>query len=157
MIINDNFDTNNNNDFYYEPSLLNRKRIQRAFYGKFKYFKEFNQDDAYFFDIIPKRLGSSGMNFIFTDLVKGNNNNLYVFTTSSLLLMSTNIEVYNIIYYFYIKSVNFKNNQICITYNQNIDGRDNFIFNVENNIIAQKVCRILIEETAKNKDNFNDI
>lgn len=97
------------------------------------------------------------MNFIFTDLVKGNNNNLYIFTTSSLLMMSKNIEVYNIIYYFYIKSVNFKNNQICITYNQNIDGRDNFIFNVENNIIAQKVCRILIEETAKNKDNFNDI
>ena len=29
--------------------------------------------------------------------------------------------------------------------------------NAENNIIAQNVCRILIEETAKNKDNFNDL
>ena len=72
-------------------------------------------------------------------------------------MMTANIEVYNTIYYFYIKSVNYQNNQVCITYNQIIDGKGNFIFYAENNIIAQNVCRILIEETAKNKDNFNDI
>ena len=97
------------------------------------------------------------MKFIFTNLVKGSNNNLYVFTNSALLMMSTNVEVYNTIYYFYIQNVNWKNNQIFINYNQNIDGRNYCQFNVENENIAKKVCNILIEETAKNKDNFNDI
>ena len=145
-----------NNDLY-DESQFNRKRIKRAFYGKFKYFKEFNQDDAYYFDIIPQRLRNTGMKFIFTNLVKGSNNNLYVFTNSALLMMSTNVEVYNTIYYFYIQNVNWKNNQIFINYNQNIDGRNYCQFNVENENIAKKVCNILIEETAKNKDNFNDI
>ena len=154
--INDIFPEENNNEFL-EEQLIYRKRSKRAFYGKFKYFKEFNQDDAYYFDIIPKKLNNTGMTFIFTNLVKGSSNNLYVFTNSSLLMMSTNIEVYNTIYFFYIANVSWKNNQILINYNQNIDGRNYCQFNVENDNVAEKVCSILIEETAKNKDNFNDI
>ena len=134
-----------------------RKRSKRAFYGKFKYFKEFNQDDAYYFDLIPKKINNNGMKFIFTNFLKGSNNNIYVFTDSAFLIMTTNVEVYNTIYYFYISNVNWRNNQIFINYNQNIDGNNFYQFYVENSNFAQKLCNILIEETAKNKDNFNDI
>ena len=145
------------NELSYDNQKFNRKRIQRAFYGKFKYFKAFNQDDAYYFDIIPQRLSNTGMQFIFTNLVKGSNTNLYVFTNSALLMMTANIEVYNTIYYFCIANVNWNNNQIYINFNQNIDGRNYLNFCVENENVAHIVCNILMEETAKNKDNFKDI
>ena len=153
----DNYEDESINNEIYNEEQYNRKRIQRAFYGKFKYFKEFNQDDAYYFDLIPKRLNHTGMQFIFTNLVIGSKNNLYVFTNSALLMMTSNVEVYNTIYYFYIQNVERNNNQILINYNQNIDGRNYYQFQAENEKIAQNVCSILIEETAKNKDNFNDI
>ena len=146
-----------NMDEIYDPEQFIRKRKQRAFYEKFKYFKEFNEDDAYYFDMIPKKLGNTGILFIFTNLIRENNNNLYVFTTSALLMMSSNFEVYNIIYYFCVDNVNRNHNQVNIKFNQSIDGRFGFEFNAENEEIANRVCNILIEETAKNKDNFNDI
>ena len=140
-----------------DDQIYNRKRLPRAFYGKFRYFKEFNADDAQYFDLIPKRLSNTGMKFIFTNLVKGKNNNLYVFTNSMLLMLSSNIEIFNTIYYYYIANTQWKYNEIYIQYNQNIDGRNFCRFKVENESMAQKICNILIEETAKNQDNFNDI
>ena len=150
---NDIEEINNN----YGQEYNNRKRNKRAFYGKFKYFKEYNEDDAYYFDLIPQKLYHTGMKFIFTNLIKGSETNLYIFTTSSLLMMTSNFEIYNTIYYFYISHVKWKDNQIIINYNQIIDGNNFCQFYVENPNIAQKVYNILIEETAKNKDNFKDI
>ena len=147
---------NNNNDDYKKED---RKRMKRAFYGKLQFFKEFNQDDAYYFDLIPKRLNNYNMKCIFTNLIKGSENNLYVFTTNSLLMMSTNIEIYNTIYYYYIdiNNILWNNNEIFIKFNQNIDGRTYCQFKVENPKVAEKVCTILKEEALRNKDNFNDI
>jgi hypothetical protein len=144
-------------DEIYDEKTYKRKRRQRAFYEKFKYFKEFNDDDAYYFDMIPKKIGNFGIQFIFTNLVKGSINNIYIFTNSALLMMSSNFEVYNTIYYFCIDKVNWRGNSIVINYNQNIDGMNCCEFKVENEKVANRVCNILIEETAKNKDNFNDI
>ena len=147
---------NNHHDDYVKEE---RKRMRRPFYGKLQYFKEFNKDDAYYFDLIQKGLNDYNMKIFFTNLVKGSENNLYVFTTSSLLMMSTNVEIYNTIYYYYIDINNIlrNNNEIFIKYNQNIDGRTYCQFKVENPQVAEKVCTILKEEAVRNKDNFNDI
>ena len=159
-------DQNNNNDdnseeYIYRESLddqlYNRKRPQRAFYGKFRYYKEFKEDDAYYFDLIPKKLQNTGMNFIFTNLVKDKSNNLFVFTNSLLIILSNNFEIYSTIYYYYIANAYWKNNTIYIQYNQIIDGGNSYQFNVESESLAQIICNILIEETAINHDNFNDL
>ena len=154
---NDQINSNENNYNKYKNE--KRKRLQRPFYGKLQYFKEFNQDDAFYFDLIQKRQNNFNMKFNFTNLVKGSENNIYIFTTSSLLMMSTNIEIYNTIYYYYIdiNNIFWKNNEIYIKFNQNIDGRDYCQFKVENAKVAEKVCTILKEEAFKNIDNFYDI
>ena len=133
-----------------------RLRIPRAFYGKFRYFKEFNQDHAYYFDLIPKKFQNNSMNFIFIDLIKTNNNNLYVFTNMSLILMTTYMEVNNIIYYFYIEEVKLDRNIIYIKYNQPIDGNLYFQLKEQNEVIAKKIAQKLYD-ISKNKDDFNDV
>ena len=154
---------NFNNDFYMEGEIggnnninqLERRRIQRAFYGKFKYFREFNQDHAYYFDLIPKKLSNLNMNFVFIDLLRGKNNNLYVFTNLSLILMSTYFEVYNVIYYFYIAEVKLDKNIIYIKYNQNIDGSFSYQISEKDEYLAKIIAQKL-EDFSKNKDDFND-
>ena len=133
-----------------------RIRIPRAFYGKFRYFKEFNKDHAFYFDLIPKKMSNNSMNFVFIDLIITNNNNLYVFTNMSLILMNTYMEVYNVIYYFYIEEVKFDRNTIYIKYNQPIDGNLYFQFKEQNEIIAKKIAQKL-DDISKNKDDFNDV
>ncbi len=154
---------NFNNDFYMEGEIegnnnlnqMERRRIQRAFYGKFKYFREFNQDHAYYFDLIPKKLSNLNMNFVFIDLLKGKNNNLYVFTNLSLILMSTYFEVYNVIYYFYIAEVKLDKNIIYIKYNQNIDDSLSYQISEKDEYLAKIIAQKL-EDFSKNKDDFND-
>ena len=157
--LNDEKPSSNKNKYNNGYEKEERKRMKRPFYGKLQYFKEFNEDDAKYFDLIQKTLNNYNMNFIFTNLVKGSETNLYVFTNSCLLMMSTNIEVYNTIDYYYIdiNNILLNNNEIFIKFNQNIDGRTYCQFKVENPQIAQKICSILKEEALRNKDNFNDI
>ena len=156
---------NNNNDdnseeYIYRESLddqlYNRKRPQKDFYYKFRYYKEFKQDDAYYFDLIQKKLQNTGMNFIFTNLVKDKSKDLFVFTNFLLIILSNNFEIYSTIYY-YIANVSWKNKAIYIQYNQIIDGGNSFQFSVESERLAQITCNIIIEETATNHDNFNDL
>ena len=151
----DEDENNNNNNINLNSNPAERRRIQRAFYGKFKYFKEFNQDHAYYFDLIPNKLSDLNMNFIFIDLLRGNNYNLYVFTNVSLILMTTYMEVYNIIYYFYIAEVKLDKNIIYIKYNQNIDGNSFFQFKEQNEMLAGKIAEKL-DFISKNRDDFND-
>ena len=131
-----------------------RLRIPRAFYGKFRYFKEFNQDHAYYFDLIPKKIKNDSMNYTFLDLIKANNYNLYVFTNKSLILMKTYMEVNNIIYYSYIEEVKLDRNIIYIKYNQPIDGNLYFQLKEQNEVIAKKIAQKLYD-ISKNKDDFN--
>ena len=140
---------------YEEENKFERRRIPRAFYGKFRYFREFNQDHAYYFDLIPKKMKNPSMNYIFIDLIKANNYNLYVFTNMSLILMTTYMEVYNVIYYFYIAEVKLDKNTIYIRYNQQIDGNSFFQFKEPNAVLAQKIAQKL-DDFSKNKDDFND-
>ena len=151
---NSNFEVPKEEDYNYVNE-NERKRIQRAFYGKYKYFKEFNQDHAYYFDLIPKRISNSSIDFIFIDLLRGINNTLYVFTNMSLVLMTTEIEVYNIIYYFYIAEVILDKNIVYIRYNQNIDGNSFFQLNAHDEILAKIIAQKL-DDISKNKDDFND-
>ena len=134
---------------------MKRKRIPRAFYGKFKYFKEFNQDSAYYYDKINSQF-KNGFNFIFDNLIKGNDT-IYVFTDSCLMIMNINADLINEIYYFYIDKAYNQQNVINVKYNQVIDGNTNYLIKLENNAIADRVAQILNEETSKNRDNINDI
>ena len=95
------------------------------------------------------------MNFVFIDLLRGKNNNLYVFTNLSLLLMSTYFEVYNVIYYFYIAEVILDKNIIYIKYNQNIDGSFSYQISEKDEYLAKIIAQKL-EDFSKNKDDFND-
>ena len=147
--------TNTENDFD-DDNKYERRRIPRAFYGKFRYFKEFNQDHAYYFDLIPKKIKNDSMNYTFLDLIKANNYNLYVFTNKSLILMKTFMEVNNIIYYSYIEEVKLDKNTINIKYNQPIDGNLYFQLKEQNEVIAKKIAQKLYD-ISKNKDDFNDV
>ena len=147
--------TNTENDFD-DDNKYERRRIPRAFYGRFRYFKEFNHDHAYYFDLIPKKIKNDSMNYTFLDLIKANNYNLYVFTNKSLILMKTYMEVNNIIYYFYIEEVKLDKNIINIKYNQPIDGNLCFQFKEQNEVLAKKIAQKL-DDFCKNKGDFNDI
>ena len=95
------------------------------------------------------------MNFVFIDLLRGTNNNLYVFTNISLILMSNYIEVYNIIYYFYIEEIKLDKNIIEIKYNQNIDGTLDYQIKEQDEYLAKIIAQKL-QDFSKNKDDFND-
>ena len=96
------------------------------------------------------------MNYIFIDLLKGNNYNLYVFTNMSLILMSTYMEVYNVIYYFYVDEIKLDRNTIYVKYNQQIDGNFFFQFKEQDENVAKNVAQKL-DDFSKNKDDFNDM
>ena len=153
---NNNYEIEEDENDINEVNKFQRRRIPRAFYGKFYYFREFNQDHAYYFDLIPKKLSNPSMNYIFIDLLKGNNYNLYVFTNMSLILMSTYMEVYNVIYYFYVDEVKLDRNTIYVKYNQQIDGNFFFQFKEQDENVAKNVAQKL-DDFSKNKDDFNDM
>ena len=171
QIVNDNFDdfdenknknNKNNKNIKYGNNIIDnnnsqliRKRIPRAFYGKFKYFKEFNQDDAYYYEKINSQL-QKGYSLIFDNFIMGNNE-IYVFSASSLMVMNKNANLINEIYYYYIDKAYNQQNMIIVNYNQEIEGKTRCMIKLDNDNIADKVAQILNEETSKNRDNFNDI
>ena len=101
------FDSNikKNNNIIFDEEQFNRKRLPRAFYEKFKYFKEFNKEHAMYLDLIQQKFNSIKMQFIFNNLVK-EKNNIFVFTNISLLMITNEFDIYNTFDYFYIENVN---------------------------------------------------
>ncbi len=66
------------------------------------------------------------------------------------------MEVYNIIYYFYVAEVKWNKNMVYIRYNQIIDGNSYFQFKEQNETLASIVAKKL-DDFSKNKDDLNDV
>ena len=135
-----------------------RKREVRPFYGKFKYYKEYNKSDA----IIIKNIFSNSKNAILKKYyplkIIEEKNHFYLFTTISMLYM--NSVKYQILWnvdYFAIKSVTVVDNKVIVLYNQKIDNFESGSFQCEKKEIAREVAETLNEEVLKNKEYINEL
>jgi hypothetical protein len=155
-VINIFFSQKKNNNNMIDNDQLISKRLPRAFYDKFKYFKEFNEEHSNYLYLLHESIHNMKIELNFTNLVQ-EKNIIFIFTNVFLLMMTKDLEIYNTIYYYYIGKVSCSSNKINIDYNQIIDGSNFYQIIVDNNDIAKKIHLILNDEIMKNKDNFNDL
>ena len=128
-----------------------RIRYPRAFYGKYKYYKNYDYNDAKYFDILEKRFDLEKSGLYLTNIIKGNKN-LFVFTNYKFLVfeeINLNILI-NLEYIFIDRTAVDKNNLII---HLNKKGKEKYngellSLDCENNINAQNIS-ILIDEQNK--------
>ena len=144
---NNNFDNLNSNRF----------RLKRAFYGKFQYFKEYFQQDAFFIDAIYTRHKYLKNSYYPLRLIYGFKQ-LYFFTNISLLIID--YKTYNILkelHYFYIKDSKADKSEVTIEFSQKIDKKDNYVIKCEDETYANNISNSLNEEIINNKEEAIDI
>ena len=140
----------------YEPK--KRKREIRPFYGKFKFFREFNDTDA---TLIKKTLlknKSFMMGQYYPIKIIKDNDSFYFFT--NLAMFNINSLNYNInwnVDYFIIKNAEAVDNRVKVFYNQKIEDYASCSFKCQNDKTAKEVAETLNEETLKSKDNKYEI
>ena len=147
----------NDDDDKYKNAQKNRFRMPRVFYGKFKYFKEYSEEEA----ILIKNTFHVNKNlktYCPTRIIKGNKE-FYLFTTISMLnINKTNYELNWNIDYYYIKTIEIIDKfKIKINYNQEIDSKTSCMFACENEEIAKSVAQCLKEEKINNKDKIFEL
>ena len=130
-----------------------RMRPPRAFYGKYKYFKIYDKEDANYINILEKKFNFSEKEDYCNELIK-EENTLYLFTYFDLLILNKkNIQIIYKISFSYIEKVIKNQNEINIylnekgkkAYNGNI-----IHFQCENIVIAEKVSKILNDKFRYN-------
>jgi hypothetical protein len=143
-------------DDSYKGTVL-RIREPRAFYGKFKYFKDFNKDDA----VLIKNFYKMNTHFKFKYFplkVINNSNEFFLFTTLSLFCV--NKKIFGIkfyIDYFMIKEANSNEKKVQVFYNQTIDSHNSCEFDCENEKSAQDISQAINEEIINNKENYLEV
>ena len=127
---------------------VQKKRIRypRAFYGKYKYFKIYNKDDAMYFDILENKYNFEKNGVYCNELVKGINL-LFLFTNADLLIFKIqNYENICKVNFASIDSIRCEKENIITYFNEEGKKKNNCndicIF-CENNSIAEKVEKIL--------------
>ena len=134
-----------------------RYREKRAFYGKFKYFKEYDKKDAYLINNFFEKYKYLRHKYYPLHIISGFKI-FYLFTTLSMIVIEyTNFNLINNIDYFYIKSVRAEKLEVKIEYNQVIDSASNSIILCEDENIAINVSKSLNEEMINNKEIINEI
>jgi len=134
-----------------------RIREPRAFYGKFKYFKDFNKDDA----VLIKNFYKVNSNFKFKYFplqVINSSKVFFLFTTLSLFCVNKKdyiIKLY--IDYFMIKEASSNGKKVLVFYNQTIDSKNSCEFDCENEKIAQDITKAINEEIINNKENYLEV
>ena len=132
----------------------NRIRLPRALYGKYKYFKPYNKDDALYFDILKNKYLLEENGIYCCELEKGSNY-LYLFTNLDLLVfdVGTYENIAKINYSSIIKVENEKNNIIISlneVQNSNYNNNNNYItICCESIPIAENVSKILKDKQTK--------
>ena len=151
-------------DFFEEngknQNFQKEKRIRetRPFYGKYKYFKEYDKDEAILIKNTLKNNKNNVLNKYYPIKIIKDKNSFYLFTTIGMLHI--NSHKYNIIWnvdYFSIKNAIANNNIVKVYYNQKIDDFDCCTFKCETDQVAKEVAQSLNEEAIKNKDNILEI
>ena len=143
-----------------------RKRLTRAFYGKFKYFKVYDKNEAYLINnamdkyqydfIIP---GQPRLKDIYYPLriVKGYKF-FYIFTNLALLIFSyTKFILKEEIHYYLIENVESQNCYVYILFNQVINGQKDMNILCDTPEIAIEVKTALKEEMINNKGSLGDL
>ena len=134
-----------------------RIREPRAFYGKFKYFKDFNKDDAVLIKNFYKV--NSYFKFKYFPLKIINSSKVYfLFTTLSLFCVykkGFTIKLY--IDYFMIKEASSKGKKVIVNYNQTIDSHNSCEFDCETEKSAQDITEAINEEIINNKENYLEV
>ena len=136
----------------------NKFREIRPFYGKFRYFKEYDKNDA----LLIKNTFLKNKNFMMnkyypSKIIKGKKS-FYLFTNIAMFHIDSS--TYNLMWnidYFFVKNVTYKDHKVKVIYNQKIDNYESCSFMCENKEIAKEMAETLIEETLKNKDHINEI
>ena len=134
-----------------------RIRVPRAFYGKFKYFKDFNTDDAVLIKNFYKV--NSDFKFKYFPLKIINSSKVFfLFTTLSLFCVykkGFTIKLY--IDYFMIKEASSKGKKVIVNYNQTIDSHNSCEFDCETEKSAQDITEAINEEIINNKENYLEV
>ena len=135
----------------------NRKRVPRIFFGKFKYFKEYNKDEAILIRNIYSINQFLNNNYYPIKIIKGKKE-FYLFTT--IAMFCSDYSNYNLrwnIDYFAIKNAEAEEVNVKVYYNQMIDSKSSCWFKCESEDIAKKVANCLNEEKINNKENLMEI
>ena len=141
---------------YKKDKITKRFREKRAFYGKFKYFKEYDENDAYLMNNFFEKYKYL-RKYYPLHIIRGFKI-FYLFTTLSMIIIEyTNFNLINNIDYFYIKNARAEKLEVKIEYNQVIDSADNYTILCENEDIAINVSKSLNEEVINNKEIINEI
>ena len=147
------------NLFSYDDTAINnvqygRIRYPRVFYGKFKYFKEYERIDSYLIYEFLKKNSYLKNKYYPTRIISGYKS-FYLFTTLSMFLVSqSSFDLLWNIDYFSIKNVEADKNVVKVTYNQVIDNNTYCNIKCENEDIAKSVAKCLNEELINNTENI---
>ena len=136
---------------------INRYREKRPFYDKFKYFKEYDKQEAYFINIFLTKYKYLKNKYYPLRIIFGFKQ-FYLFTTISMLVIDyKNYIISRDLYYFCLKKIEVDRLKVKIEFNQTIDSEDRCIIECENENIATNILNSLNEEMINNKENINDI
>ena len=143
---------------YDDTSITNvqkeRIRFPRAFYGKFKYFKEFDRTDAYLiFNVFAKN--EYLRNKYYPTRIISGYKVFYLFTNLTMFSVShSNFGLMWNIDYFSIKKAEENKNIVIVIYNQVIDNKTSCKITCDNESIAKLVSQGLNEESISNKEDI---
>ena len=135
----------------------NRYREKRSFYGKFKYFKEYEKHDSYFINAFFTKYKYLRNKYYPLRIIYGFKR-FYLFTNISLLIIDyKDYDIINDLYYFCIKSVKSDKFEVKIEYNQKIDNQDKYVIECDDETIANNILKSLNEEIINNKEDINGL
>ena len=130
-----------------------RIRHPRAFYGKYKYFKKYNMNDAKYLELIEDKFNLEKSGIYLSDFILDKNYS-FCFTDYYLLILENDsLNKYNFINYFFIDSAVSDKNKIIVYLNKegkNQHKVDNVTINCENEVIAQNISKLLNENSKIN-------
>ena len=144
--------SNNNNNNNNIPS---RFRPPRAFYGKFKFFKNFNRDDANILNKLKNKYKFfNNGSYYFCYYLKGKQY-IYIFTNLSVYIMDNNLNIFFNVDYFTILDIKIENDNIIkVFFNQVVDNSNSCTITCENKLITNQFYNILLEQLKFNSDEI---
>ena len=135
----------------------NRIREPRQFYGKFKFYKEYDKDDVFLIKNTFEQNKVEMKEYYPTKIIK-EKNLFYLFTNISIFYIeSLFFTLQWKLDYHSIKTAVYNDNVVNVIYNYNINKNEKFVIKCENSEIAKLVAETINEESLKNKENINEL
>ena len=131
---------------------VQKKRIRhpRAFYGEYKYYKKYEENDAIYFEIIEQKYNLSKGGIYLSDFILGEKY-LYTFTKDFLLILEKDtLKKYGSVYYSLIDRVIFDKSYVIVYFNEKIkreNKAENITLNCESEFNAECIQKLLNEKS----------